>query len=210
MKTIFERCATFFALSLSLILTLFVSGASATSTVESQVPTTEMITMRKGDSLWVIATAQKLPRRDWPKYWKEACTLSKIACTDDAWKKLAVGTVITVPRSADVISRDKQLQSDAIVEAIRNDARAEATKQELAQSKVDMAEKEARLLANFQAIMAILAVLTLSVLSIVLMIVVKKSRASRRTKDAEPIDGDSTRKEPPILTPNTHGPWHPT
>ncbi len=216
MKTIIERCATYVALSLFILFTFFTSGAHATGAEEVNIPTTEMMTIGKGDTLWSIATKQKLPRQDWSKYWQETCALSKIACTDEAWKKLAVGTVITVPRSVDAILRDKQLHRDSIAaEAIRNDARVSATIHDLSQSKKAMMEKEALLLARFQSILLILSALTLLVMGILLMIVVTKRRASHHPKNEEPTDSSvkdvgEMHKVPTTPTQKTQGPWHPT
>ncbi len=210
MKTIIARCATYIALSIFTLLTFFTSGAFAAIDASASIPTTEMVTIRKGDTLWAIATAQQLPREDWPKYWKEACALSKIACTHDAWKKLAVGTVITVPRSADAIFRDKQLQRDAMkIEESTNNAIALAIKQKLDQSVKDMTEKESKLLVRFQTILMILSTFALIATGILLTIMVKGS-AERRASGAKLTEAELPHKEPPILTRNDLGPWHPT
>ena len=216
MKMLALRLAMFFALPLFLALTFFASSAGATTTEEAPIPTTEVVTLRKGDTLWALADAQKLPRQDWPKYWKEACILSNIACTPLAWKKLPVGTAITVPRNPNAILHDEQLRRDAI-SVSASDIDAVAKTQELAQSKKAMAEKEAKFLARLQYMLLMLAIFALYALAVILTIVVRKKRTIHpATHDAKKNGADQNsiveNGVPPPTTSQIQisGPWHPT
>lgn len=51
-------------------------------------------------SLWLYWTRQDTTYKSafpWTKFWSEASRLSKVPMTDAAWKKLAKGTIVTVP-----------------------------------------------------------------------------------------------------------------
>ncbi len=85
------------------------------SVVAVEVATTESFSAEKGFTLWATFIAEKLPRKDWPKYWVDACTLSKKECTDPVWRNIQVGTQITVPRAPEKILAEQLLLSKATV-----------------------------------------------------------------------------------------------
>ncbi len=87
--------------------------------VAAEVATTESFAAKQGFTLWATFIAEKLPRKDWPKYWVDACTLSKKECTDPAWRNIQVGTQITVPRSPEKILAEQLLLSKATVAGIK-------------------------------------------------------------------------------------------
>lgn len=138
---------------------------------ETPIDTTETFTLKKGDTLWGIAMAQKLPRRDWPKFWKDACALSQIACTDEAWRKLPIGTVIVAPRDQDVV-RELRLQQalrtlDAVTaiatRLIETDQQLQQAVSEIKEANATMAKEIAELRATLDRLTTGLIVLTLLV-----------------------------------------------
>src|SRR3989338_1750571 len=131
------------------------------------VATTEQFALGEFTSLWAYATAQKLPRHEWPRYWKDACVLSGIACTDEAWRKLPVGKVITAPRTANAILAEEKART-AKVAAFR--AQVAALQQDL------MIVKEAALRAQFRLMMSSLALFALTLVSITAFVVLRRER----------------------------------
>lgn len=98
---------------------LYVSPAFAAEEAPvTPVAQTETHTLSKGDTLWAVFEAQKLPRKDWPQYWKNSCAHSQITCTDEAWKKLPVGTIITTPRDPRVVSAEQQAEVKELIATI--------------------------------------------------------------------------------------------
>ncbi len=106
--------AGLFLLLVLVVMTCCESRAAVDGQVVSSVATTETFTLSKGMTLWEIASTQKLPRHDWPDYWKDTCALSQITCTDDAWRKLPVGTVITAPRDLRVVLAERKAELSAL------------------------------------------------------------------------------------------------
>ncbi len=74
------------------------------SPIGTEVAVTEYFLANEGFTLWATFIAEKRPRKEWPKYWQDACVLSQIPCTDVAWKNIQVGQKITIsPRSPEEI-----------------------------------------------------------------------------------------------------------
>ena len=157
---------------------------NATEAVFPPVATTESLVLVSGHTLWKHFVAQKLPRRDWPKYWKDACALSSIACTDAAWRKLSVGKALTVPRDPRVILADREsrqviARQQEIEKAAEKATIAESAR--LAKSLLD--KKETAFRTGLFEFLAIALMLVVSLIFWV-FIVSGSVRKSRNNDDA--------------------------
>ena len=122
----------------------------------SKVALTEQFALAKGDSLWKHALSQNVARKDWPKYWGDACKLSQVPCSDSAWRKLRVGHVLTVPRSDEAIAKDQMLitlakTAETITALTVQVAELEKQVVELKQAVVEKDDSRTRWIAGFGA-----------------------------------------------------------
>lgn len=145
--------------------------------VLSPVATTEQFALGQYTSLWEYAMAQKIPRHEWPAYWKDACVLSGIACTDHAWRKLPVGKVITAPRAANAILTEENARAAKI---------AALSAQVVASQKKLMMEKEAALRAQFRLMMSSLVFFVMTLIFITTIVIVRRERAlAKKARELE-------------------------
>lgn len=117
MKSISRFSVAF--LAVFFLLCFFSRGAFAAETAASSVATTESITLGKGGTLWAVFKAGQFSNKDWPKYWEEASRLSGIPHTDAAWRKLAVGKVITAPRDPRAIQAESALRMEQALSELK-------------------------------------------------------------------------------------------
>lgn len=166
------------------------------------VATTEQFALGEFTSLWAYAAAQKLPRHEWPRYWKDACVLSGIACTDHAWRKLPVGKVITAPRQANAILADEKARTAkaAVLSAV-----ATALQKDL------MMAKEAALRAQFRFMMSSLALFTLTLVSITTFVILRREGTLAKNIRAREIEELKAKRveHPHILDKASAGPRGP-
>ena len=145
--------------------------------VAAEVATTESFAAKQGFTLWATFIAEKLPRKDWPKYWQDACKLSRVPCTDAAWRNIQVGTEVTVPRAPEKILAEQLLLSKATVAGIKVQEPQSAPLLSV-QKKVDAEASLA--MQQFPEIVALFALCTL-----VLLGVLASRFFARRRADAE-------------------------
>lgn len=157
------------------LLCFFSRGASAAEEAVAPVATTETITLDKGATLWAAYEAQKLPRKDWPNYWKEASQLSGIPHTDAAWRKLPVGSTVTAPRDPRMILADKQLRS-SIAAAIAHDA---------LERRAELAKAEAAFNDRVKGILIAISVIVVFIAGIAGMVSYILTREKKQLRDTE-------------------------
>ena len=145
--------------------------------VAAEVATTESFAAKQGFTLWATFIAEKLPRKDWPKYWQDACKLSRVPCTDAAWRNIQVGTEVTVPRAPEKILAEQLLLSKATVAGIKVQEPQSAPLLSV-QKKVDAEASLA--MQQFPEIVALFALCTLVLLGVLAL-----RFFARRSADAE-------------------------
>lgn len=198
----------FFLLVILAALTCCESRAATDEPVMSPIAT-ETITLSKGMTLWGIASAQKLPRRDWQAYWKDTCTLSRIACTDDAWKKLSVGTVITVPRDLRVVLAERQSELSALKSEV---AQMEQGLVDLRQSLTELKKEQTELHTVpplFWIVLGINGILIVAFMGMTGTMMEKMKDLESRVKSEKTTNGNACEvTEGPhcLFTPPTSGP----
>lgn len=140
------------------------------------VATTENFPLGEWKSLWVYFIAQKLPRHEWPKYWKDACVLSQIACTEVAWKHLPIQVVVTVPRNQSAILADEAHRDLVQFAAVRAALKAELA--EMSRSNVSMKEEMLRSKINF----SLMSIVALSMFALCAFLLLRWRLAERRLR----------------------------
>lgn len=178
-------------LSATLIAVFFLScffslGAAAAEEATLPVATTETITLAEGQTLWATFMAQKLPRKDWPNYWKEASQLSGIPHTDAAWRKLPIGSTVTAPRDPRAILADKQLNT-SIAAAIAHDA---------LERRAELAKAEAAFNDRVKGILIAISVIVVFIAGIAGMVSYILTREKKRLRDNEAIASQKSEVAP--------------
>ncbi len=148
-------------------------------------------------TLWAQFVRDGEPRASWPTYWKESCVRTKVSC-DDAWRKLPVGFVVTVPLSERELAEALRMRETTAAQ--KNVVAAELSA--IGPDLKDIMIAEARLRSQVEYIGYTLAGLAIFIAIFVILVLYRSHHLSLKAKEQHATK-NTLPDIPPLAVPTT-------